>query len=330
MSSHPSRRPSGFTLIELLVVIAIIGVLISLLLPAVQKVREAAARAACGNNLKQIGIGMHSYHDTYAVLPPARLDRWGGVTWAVLILPFIEQGNFFKRWDVSRWYYDQGQSVAEGDEIRQTQVAIYYCPGRRKAPQVSVFGDDPDLGWGGAKSHYPGALGDYACCVGDDMKAEYDPDPPPKPQYGNGAMILAIPWASYTKNSNPKILSARKSQTRFGNITDGLTNTLIVGEKHVEIGKWGTNTPANLNATAGDSSVYNGDHPWVSSRIAGPNNPLALTLTDKFNSQFGSYHPGVCQFVLCDGSVRALLTSTSGTVLSLLARRDDGQAVPSY
>src|SRR2546423_1916938 len=93
------RRPGGFTLVELLVVIAIIGVLLALLLPAVQRARESANRTHCANNLKQIGLAVHLYHDQNNVLPPARTSDTG-VSWAVILLPYIEQQPFFGQWNV--------------------------------------------------------------------------------------------------------------------------------------------------------------------------------------------------------------------------------------
>src|SRR5207249_4803435 len=103
-ASRNSCSP-GFTLIELLVVIAIIAILIALLVPAVQKVREAAARTQCANNLKQIGLAIHAYHDTFKFLPPARLDYDGGATWCVLILPQLDQMPLYSQWDLTQEYY---------------------------------------------------------------------------------------------------------------------------------------------------------------------------------------------------------------------------------
>jgi prepilin-type N-terminal cleavage/methylation domain-containing protein len=339
---HATRR-RGFTLIELLVVIAIIAVLVGLLLPAVQKVRESANRTQCGNNLKQIGLAFHSYHDTYAALPPARLDYDGGVSWAVLIMPFIEQGNFYNQWDVHEWYY------VHPAEIRKHQLSIYYCPSRRRGSDINISkqGDTPDT-WPWTPKVPPdntgtgsffGATGDYAASDGDNGD-----DGIYNTEKATGAIITWTPetdskgnhpyWDPANKrNVPPARMLHWTSRTRFGNIDDGLSNTLLAGEKHVPLLKTGNyyGPPAFGQEQYGDGSIYNGDpENQNAARVAGKGHPLALSPKVAYNRQFGSFHPDIVQFVMCDGSVRALPVSVSELVLSRLSNRHDGQPIPDY
>jgi len=157
MRHRPGR--TGFTLIELLVVIAIISVLIGLLLPAVQRVREAANRISCANNLKQIGLAMHNYHSVHETLPPNRAAEHGG-TWCVHLLPDMEQDNLYRQWDMQKSYSDQTELA------RRTPVKSYFCPSRRTSSSSPVSSLSGDLfGTGTNLTHYPGALADYATVV---------------------------------------------------------------------------------------------------------------------------------------------------------------------
>jgi prepilin-type N-terminal cleavage/methylation domain-containing protein len=161
----------GFTLIELLVVIAIISLMVGLLLPAVQKAREAANRTSCENNLKQIGLALHTYERDQKRLPAPRVlkdkeagdDRdvyfTGWQTWFVFLQPFLEQDNTFRLWDLGHTY----NHTANG-RVRETPLKVYLCPSRRddKANCLSVSGDTPVLVPNNYYRHYPGATADYA------------------------------------------------------------------------------------------------------------------------------------------------------------------------
>src|SRR5262249_29320760 len=132
-----SSARRAFTLIELLVVIAIIGVLIGLLLPAIQKIRESATRVQCGNNLKQIGTAIHAFHGNYGFLPPDRIaNDWA--TWAILILPFLEQEGAYKNWDLTRRYAEQPLVGAGGSDPCTMRVKTYFCPARRNGSVLST------------------------------------------------------------------------------------------------------------------------------------------------------------------------------------------------
>jgi prepilin-type N-terminal cleavage/methylation domain-containing protein len=163
MSGAPrKRRRAGFTLIELMVVVAIIALLAGLLLPAVQTVRELANRAACANNLKQIGLACRAYEVDRHTLPPSYVVEMGP-SWMFMIMPYVEEAELFRRWDMGKTYYNQA------DIVRKTQLAIYYCPSRRSPadePRYSLGGDFPSSCTTGTGPESAGALSDYAGSIG--------------------------------------------------------------------------------------------------------------------------------------------------------------------
>ena len=277
-----SIKSRGFTLVELLVVIAIIGILIALLLPAVQAARESARRSSCSNNLRQYAIAVHNYHDILNVLPYTRLDT--RETWHVIIMPYMEQESFFLTWQMGRQYYLQTPAA------RQASFSFQLCPTRRTQALPSTSGDIPQYGG----SHVPGAVGDYAACAGDPSGR------------------LDYHWVS--NNANGVFWYKNKSLT-WGSVLDGLSNTLLVGEKHIPKQRFGQSP---------DSAIYNGDH-GSSFKKAGIGAPLARGPDG--NGQFGSYHPTVCQFALADASVRAISVDIDLTNLGRLANRHDGQQI---
>ncbi|MDA1164498.1 MAG: DUF1559 domain-containing protein [Planctomycetota bacterium] len=308
--SHRARN--GFTLIELLVVIAIIAVLVALLLPAVQQSREAARRTQCRNNLKQIGVAIHNFHDQHRSLPPSRnYDHY--TSWAFLILPHLDGVNLFSTWDATLKYYYQS------DEARLTSIPVFYCPTRRGGSHFSTQNDDifSPLETSG---HVPGTLSDYACSAGYGPNWNWI--------NSRGAMIMGdavtdpptIPFGNFAPPG--ATLVTWRGRTAFKDLTDGTTHTILVGEKHVRPGQWGI--------AQEDGAIYNGDHPGNFSRCGGPGYPLAKTSKDAFNNNFGSYHDAMCNFLLGDGSARSVSVFISTDILGRLTTRNDNEVVSDY
>ncbi len=265
------RVRNGFTLIELLVVIAIIAILIGLLLPAVQKVRETAARVQCQNNLKQIGVGCHNYHDANRCLPPGYLataaypDTTPGWGWAAFLLPYVEQEPLFKKLDFTR---PVEQSPAIG-----TMVGLFLCP----ADDVP---DGPfaltDVGGGTVVQAAPSS---YAATVGWDGDDVDDPT-------GSGVFY-------------------RNSRTRFTDITDGTSQTVMIGERAwaQTHGIW-AGAP---NAAITRPGIRN---PWQNATAPAPclvlvHNNFVNILTDSDGGldDFSSKHSGGANVLFADGSV---------------------------
>jgi prepilin-type N-terminal cleavage/methylation domain-containing protein/prepilin-type processing-associated H-X9-DG protein len=298
------RRGTAFTLIELLVVIAIIAVLIGLLLPAVQKVREAAARLQCTNNLKQIGLAAHNYHDANQYLVPAfigdnsenetgNLDSWA--TWGALLLPYVEQTAVLNLWDQKRLVSFQPQAGY------QTQIKIYACPSR-PAPVLST-GDFASPG---------GALTDYAASFG--TGAQY--------VRSNGAVIPALPTVS-TDSLGP-ILVRWQHQVKLLDVTDGTSNTTMFGEKSIR--------PKSLRGKNEDRSVFSGlrntHRRMMGTAPNGDQRPLLPPDNQNIpfaNSSFGGPHTGVTNFVFVDGSVRSVRNTANVRTLTALVTRHGGE-----
>src|SRR5262245_42471093 len=351
--SPPARRvrriTSAFTLIELLVVIAIIAILIGLLLPAVQKVREAAARMSCQNNLKQWGLAQHTYHDVNGRFPagemccksklvggvvtPSLNDDWNDNrgTWIVHSLPFVEQDGLYK-------LFGSLESVSVYDPAGSTDPNITQVPATPATGLKNPIVPNtkfkilrcPSDGWNLDDSlcNYVGSLGPQ-CAVGpcgNDANNAYCNQPaigiPPSPDHGNA-------WGAGDIRGMYNRLGAKISMS---SASDGLSNTILIGETlpemhdHFWSGSW-----AHFNGGAAHVSTIVPIN-YKSDRRAACDSTNNTVSFQNWNISWGfkSRHANGVNFVFGDGSVRFINQSISHTTYQLLGGRSDGQAIPNF
>jgi len=324
----------GFTLIELLVVIAIIAILIGLLLPAVQKVREAANRATCTNNMKQMGLAVHAFDSAMGGLPPAITGTYGLTLWA-LVLPYIEQGglaaqldyNAYGHTDYTTGFIRATASATNYALLRANTLPLYTCPSRRPK---------------GSKNEQANAVCDYAIITYGGDRWNFNSNPASQRQ----AIRMAVSPGNINGNAqsttNPDPLMGWAPRDTMAYIADGTSNTALIGEKHIPSGfiqKCCGNGPGGSGGNSWDRGhdsypYYNGSggpggyHEWS---IAGPvENGLAKSPTDGIGIAYntapalGSWHTGICNFVFADGSVRSIVTSISQTNLNSMGSANSG------
>jgi len=343
----------GFTLIELLVVIAIIAILVALLLPAVQQAREAARRAQCINNLKQMGLAVHNFHDTYSVIAPSLLGyqtagvrtvpgtRLNGQTWAAMILPFMGEDGMMYGIELRRPW-----DVTHGGDRKNAIIRTYFCPSRRSPMrQQSPSTGMPRRDGSGPihSTNLPGSCSDYAGNAGS--ADNFDTTNGLRQCLQNdlsqntGLFVPGqITWRDRDDahtNQNDLYFKWR-GQLTFSNVPDGLTNTILFGEKFVNVNYMGrANTLDDYTADdtalrdgtwihAGDGDVFDANHPWHFLRSSTHIQRDVTTSDEYYLKRWGSAHSGgVVNFCFGDGSVKSLRWDIDGTAFSrMLDRRD--------
>lgn len=303
----PTRtRRRGFTLVELLVVIAIVGILVALLLPAVQAAREASRRTACLNNLRQVGLGVQNHHDVVGHYPTGR-ESLGmkGVSWAFRLLPYLEEQPLFDAHDPNQRVDADANATA-----MRTPVSLYYCPSRR-APTA-----DRDFPNNGAEPEVraSAAAGDYAANTG--------------PRLLYGADETGRPLAPIDGAIAGPIFTFSEVQAR--QVTDGLSATIVVGEKWIpEEQNFNNDGDGSDLCDPGDEHFCQGDTAFFAGNLAESifGEELSSGTHDDSDSEFGSEHPGVAHFVFLDGHTEAISIDMDDDVFLLLGVIADGEVI---
>lgn len=326
VNSQPARP--GFTLVELLVVIAIIGILIALLLPAVQAARESARRKQCMNNLKQIGLGFQSHHDVQKFFPSGGWGwDWAGDPdrgydelqpggWVYNILPYIEQGQIR---EMGAGLPD-AQKVLEIAKVIQTPLPTMNCPSRRAA----IPRPTPYPCWNAAYNATtpisPVAKTDYSANCGDYTRNEAGGGP----SWTVGSPMPNPP--GFTLPTEENGISYRQSKVKISDVLDGTMHTLAVGEKYLPVHRYelGTDGADNENMYVGyDNDMYRSTSPTTASFFP----PVQDNVANINWFSFGSAHQGSFNAVFCDGSVRTIRYIISATVYKTLGSRKDGAVI---
>jgi prepilin-type N-terminal cleavage/methylation domain-containing protein/prepilin-type processing-associated H-X9-DG protein len=309
-----TARRRGFTLIELLAVMVIIAVLIGLLLPAVQKVREAASRVKCANNLKQLGLAMHSYHDAQGAFPPAYVNKGGSWHnsgfpfthgWAPFLLPYIEQQPLYNlyRWDVPQY-------APENQPVEARQLSIFQCP---SAPEQERYHMSGVFALFGTR----GACGDYTIALGVD---------PALAQLGWVDRVGDYQGA-LTNTPTPALgLSPTPAGTRLTDITDGTSTTILLTEDAGRPRLWqaGKAGPDHV-LPGGPWNHYKGPIILQGSTFDGTAKPGRCALNCSNDEEVYAFHPGGANAVFADGHLRFLKAGMDIRILALLVTRAGGE-----